>query len=199
MERVKTKLDEYVQDIKKGIVKKMVIYSLDKSEEGQMLYLKYSVLSSWFAKVNSYDDFKERYDTFIDLTNDKDVIDLFNLVKKISVEKDKKNDNFDTDYNFNIDPDQEKVNIEVAKKLYNKKIISEDYNQKINKSGYRLPEDYEDNNKYLDYSLHKNVMFVGLLRTHLIKVDKYLQTKKNELMREYGLYTIDEERKRGKK
>lgn len=223
MERVKEKLSEYVLIVKNDLLKQMLMHSFDQSEESKMIYLKYSVLSSWFGDVNSYDEFKEKYDSFINLVNYDDVVELFKLVKRISTEgktstveyyteKEPKIDEKSDELYFvekesiiykpqNVDSKQlemDRERIDEAKKHYNKTINSIEYSINSKTSGYSLPTDYEEDEKYLDYSLHKKVMFVELLKACLIKIDKFLEIKKNELMRRYGLQDQNTNIKKGK-
>lgn len=177
MKRVEERLNYLVAAIKNNIYLEMTKYMLKTDGNSRMMYIKYSVLYSWFKDINSYSEFKSKYDSFIKLLNDQGVVDLFDIVKDISA------DIRPTDINLRVD----KI-IKDAKRKYLKTTSSEEYLTTSSNSGYKLPNSYLNSDSYLDYSLHRNIMFVSMLRTYLIHVDKFLETEKNKMKR----YDLDD-------
>lgn len=160
-------LNYNIQEIKRFIVKKHSYYMLDGTEESKIKYLKYSVLSSWFSDINTYDDFVEKFESFSGVLGNDKVKDLFQEVKYISTIKD----------------DQKETIIKRTIDKYIETSSNKSYLSDAEKSGYSLPDMYLNDNSYKDYSLHKNIYFANLLYNYLIKIDKHLKTVKGELIK----------------
>ena len=86
-------LDFEIEELKELIVKKFSYYMVNQSEESNIKYLKYSVLSSWFSDINTYDDFVKKFESFSNVLRDEEVKELFQNVKHISTIKENRRDN----------------------------------------------------------------------------------------------------------
>lgn len=159
-------LDYNIQEIKEFILKKYSYYLLNRREETKIKFLKYSILSSWFSDIYTYDDFIEKFDSFSDVLRNEEVKDLFQDVKHIST----------------ITDDQKESMIRETINKYKKTLSNKSYISDTEKSGYSLPELYLDDNNYKDFSIHKNIYFTNLLYNYLIKIDKHLKGVKRDLI-----------------
>ena len=161
-------LDFNIQELKELIVKKFSYYMVNQSEEANIKYLKYSVLSSWFSDINTYEDFVKKFESFSNVLRNEEVKELFQNVKHISTIKD-----------LSKEPA-----IEDTIKKYIDTTSAELYQRAINTSGYSLSNMYLDSDKYKDLSLHKNIYFTNLLYNYLIKIDKHFKEQVQEIIRQ---------------
>ena len=159
-------LDFNIQELKELIVKKFSYYMVNQSEESNIKYLKYSVLSSWFSDINTYDDFVKKFESFSNVLRNEEVKELFQNVKHISTIKD--------------DSKEEKIEETIRKYIDTTSTISYQTNTKT--SGYSLSNMYLESDKYKDLSLHKNVYFTNLLYTYLIKIDKHFKELQQQMI-----------------
>lgn len=161
-------LDFSIQELKELIVKKFSYYMVKQSEETKIKYLKYSVLSSWFSDINTYEDFVKKFESFSNVLRNEEVKELFQNVKHISTIKDLSKESA----------------IEDTIKKYIDTTSAELYQRAINTSGYSLSNMYLESDKYKDLSLHKNIYFTNLLYNYLIKIDKHFKEQIQEIIRQ---------------
>lgn len=159
-------LDFNIQELKELIVKKFSYYMVNQTEETKIKYLQYSVLSSWFSDINTYDDFVKKFESFSNVLRDEEVKELFQNVKHIST--------------INDESKEEKIEETIRKYIDTTSTIS--YQTNTETSGYSLSNMYLESDKYKDLSLHKNVYFTNLLYTYLIKIDKHFKELQQQMI-----------------
>lgn len=162
-------LNNYVLEVKKFIFTKMNIYTLSRDESTEFKYMKYSVLSSWFENIKTYEDFKIKFDAFEKILNNSDVKRLFSIIKCISL---------DVNGKENSDKKESVLYLKEAKDLFNKINNDKEYNYLSSFSGFKLSDKYLDDRNYLDNSLRKNLAFISILYNYLVRVNKTLNSLK---------------------
>lgn len=191
-------MDELIIKVKKGIEIELneakIMYSMTKLDKYKNELILQTALQKWFISINNYDDFKNKFNAFMELCNIRKLVDLFFQIMRINnIKRDAIDELLIKEGIYVIDGsdkykeivksveesffDKNKyINVDLLIDEYNKIINDSEYKRLSKQAGWGLTNHFSEKENYINSNLYLKVYFFNIFKSRLSILENQLET-----------------------